>query len=366
VSRFAAEHPEDVRFHKWLQFIADTQLKQAQVRAKQAGMRIGLYLDFAVGVAPDGFDTWSDPELTMREARVGSPPDIFNSEGQDWGLAPLAPQVLAARNFKPLADAYLAVMKNAGAIRIDHVMGLQRLWWTPASGKPANGGYVRYPFGAMLDTVAAAAAETGAIVIGEDLGTVPEGFSEAAQEAGVFSYRVLYFEKDEDGAFRRPDDYPRLALSSISTHDLATLAGWWQGSDIKLRMETGRQTEEDVEGAMRERDADRRALLRALKQAALLPSEYERLISAEAPLPQQLDEELFRSIHRFSARAASLLFAVQLDDLLMSQRQANLPGTTDEYPNWRIRVPCSLEDLGENTFLKVLADDLGSERPRAE
>ena len=364
VKRFEEEHEQDVQFHLWLQFIAETQLARAQARARQAGMQVGLYLDFAVGVAPDGAETWADSDLAVRDARVGSPPDMLNSEGQDWGLAPLAPQVLASREFKPLADAYIALMKNAGAVRIDHAMGLARLWWVPASGKPNQGGFIRYPFGAMLDTVAKASQQTNTVVIGEDLGTVPEGFREATEKAGIFSYRVLYFEKDEDGAFIPPEGYPELALATISTHDLATLAGWWKAADIRLRAETGRQSEEDTKAALRERTQDRMALLQALHQAGLLGEPYVAVLSGEQELPQELDEELLRAIHRYGARSSSTLFAVQLDDMLLSQKQANLPGTTSEYPNWRIRTACPLEELGANHAFSSLAEVLREERPR--
>ncbi|WP_108395478.1 4-alpha-glucanotransferase [Devosia submarina] len=365
VKRFEDEHEEDVRFHLWLQFVAETQLAQAQARAKQAGMQVGLYLDFAVGVAPDGAETWADPELAVRDARVGSPPDLLNSEGQDWGLAPLAPQVLASRGFKPLADAYVALMKNAGAVRIDHAMGLARLWWVPASGKPKQGGFIRYPFGAMLDTVAKASQQTNTVVIGEDLGTVPKGFREVTKKARIFSYRVLYFEKDEDGAFIPPEAYPELALATISTHDLATLAGWWKAADIHLRAETGRQSEKDTKAALEERTQDRMALLQALGRAGLLDEQYAAVVSGGQELPQELGEVLFRAIHRYAARSSSALFAVQLDDMLMSQTQANLPGTTTEYPNWRIRTGCSLEELGANPAFISLAEVLREERPRA-
>ncbi len=357
VRRFEAEHERDVQFHLWLQWVADQQLEKANQRAKEAGMRIGLYLDFAVGVAPDGQETWADPELAIRDVRVGSPPDLHNSEGQDWGLAPLSPPVLAARSFKPLRAAYLALMKNAGAIRIDHVMGLARLWWVPASGKANGGGYVRYPFSAMIDTVAQASQDTQTLVIGEDLGTVPEGFREAAAAASLLSYRVVYFEKDGSGNFIPPDHYPERSLASISTHDLATLAGWWQGSDITLRQDLGRQTAEDIAGARSERASDRAAMLRALEQNHLLDQGGQ-------DLPEKLDETLFIAIHRLGARSRSMLFAVQLDDLLMSERQPNLPGTTTQYPNWSIRLACPLEELGEHPMFNQLASAMREERPK--
>jgi 4-alpha-glucanotransferase len=217
----------------------------------------------------------------------------------------------------------------------------------------------------MLDTVARASRQTNALVIGEDLGTVPEGFSEAAQKANLFSYRVVFFEKDQDGIFYAPDQYPQLALATISTHDLATLAGWWQGKDIQLRADTGRQSEEDTRKALEERNQDRLALLRAVHQAGLLGEQYTAVLSGQQDLPKQLDQELFQSIHRFGARSSSMLFAVQLDDLLMSEKQANLPGTTTEYPNWHIRIDCLVEELGDNEIVAGLLRALGEERPRS-
>ncbi len=363
VARFEAEHKEDIHFHEWLQFVADQQLGDAQARAKAAGMRIGLYLDFAVGVAPDGADTWADPHLTVRDARVGSPPDLFNSEGQDWGLAPLSPEVLATRNYQPLGDAYRALMRHAGAIRIDHAMGLARLWWIPASGKADGGGYVRYPLGAMVDTVASASEANNCIVIGEDLGTVPEGFRPAMETANMLSYRVLYFGVDRDGQFIAPAQYPQLALACISTHDLATLAGWWTGSDIKLRAKTGRQTQDASERDLKERGRNRKALLEALDRDRLLPPGYAGVLSGERDMPTELGVDLAVAIHRFGARARSLMFAVQLEDAVLSIRQPNLPGTTDEYPNWRIRSDVMLEDLAADPRFQTFARAMREERP---
>ena len=353
VEAFARENGRAVRFHQWLQFVADRQLEDAQARAKAAGMAIGLYLDFAVGVSPDGAETWIDPELTVAEARVGSPPDMFNSQGQDWGLAPLSPKVLAERGYEPLRQAYRSMMHHAGAVRIDHAMGLARLWWiADADGKRA-GGYVRTPLGAMVDTVAEVSRENGTIVIGEDLGTVPEGFRPAMERANIHSYRVLYFERRDDDGFIAPERYPELSLACISTHDLATLAGWWTGADIDLRASTGRQDEAAGERDRRARAGDRSALVRALKAQGLSPEDAG----------EDYSEDVAIAVHRFAARTRSALFAVQLDDLIGSERQANLPGTTDEYPNWRVRTPVALENLSDHPLFQRIARALREERP---
>ncbi|WP_185983845.1 4-alpha-glucanotransferase [Aureimonas mangrovi] len=352
---FARDNAAEIRFHEWLQFVADSQLAHAQERALAAGMSLGLYLDFAVGVSPDGADTWADPQLTTPDARVGSPPDMFNSDGQDWGLAPLSPEALATRDYRPLADAYGALMAHAGAVRIDHAMGLARLWWIPTHAHSRDGGYVRYPLGAMIDTVARASQDNACVVIGEDLGTVPAGFRPAAEAAGILSYRVLYFERREGEGFLAPGAYPQRSLACISTHDLATLAGWWTGSDITLRQEAGRQDEAATERSLRERGRDRSDLLDALAREGL-PAEDE----------DELSEAMAVSIHRFAARTNSQLFAVQLDDMIGATRQPNLPGTTDEYPNWRIRCELPLEAVADNTRFQMIARALREERPEAE
>lgn len=362
VMRFEATHEQDIRFYEWLQFIADRQLGEAQTRARRAGMRIGLYLDFAVGVAPDGAETWIDSELAVRNARVGSPPDMYNSEGQDWGLAPLSPQVLAAKRYMPLADSYQALMKHAGAVRIDHAMGLARLWWIPAGGKAVTGGYVQYSLGAMIDTLVKASRENDVIVIGEDLGTVPGGFRPVMEAANILSYRVLYFERSRNGDFVAPAEYPEISLACISTHDLPTLVGWWAGSDIELRAKNGRQTEEASARDIQIRQQDLRALLEALYHENLLPVEDAGVSSGESDVPG-FSEELAIAIHRFGARTKSLMFAVQMEDILLSPRQPNLPGTTEEYPNWRIRLEVPVEDLALDPRFQKIARALREERP---
>lgn len=364
VTRFAEEQRERVLFHLWLQFEAEEQLASAQARAKAAGMAIGLYLDLAVGVAPDGAETWADPALTVNSARVGSPPDMFNSQGQDWGLAPLSPKALAEREHKPLHDAFSALTRHAGAVRIDHAMGLARLWWIPNEARSAGGGYVRYHLGAMVDAVAAAATENRCLVIGEDLGTVPPGFREIMATANVFSYRVLYFERHQDGSFIDPSAYPRLSLACISTHDLATLAGWWTRGDIRLRFEAGTQDEAATERDTKSREHEKRMLVQALNQSGVLPGDLAPVLRGEAPMPEELPDALAVAVHRHLARSAALLFAVQLDDMVAGKRQANLPGTTDQYPNWRIVTEVPLEELAANGRFRELAAAMREERPK--
>ncbi|SKA30505.1 4-alpha-glucanotransferase [Consotaella salsifontis] len=363
VKDFAAAHQDDLLFHLWLQYLAEAQLAAAQTRATGAGMRIGLYLDLAVGVAPDGAETWADPALTAGAARIGSPPDMFNSSGQDWGLAPLSPAALAERNFKPLEDSFSMLMRNAGAVRIDHSMGLARLWWIPAEVGAKDGGYVRYPLGRMIDVVAKASQENKCLVIGEDLGTVPPGFRHFMGEAAILSYRLLYFERHGETGFLPPSAYPDLALACISTHDLPTLKGWWTGADVNLRFELGTQDQTATDRTWDERRRDRRALVLALKDAALLPEEFERAASGEEAMPPDLPLSLVEAVHRFIARTRAIVVAAQIDDMIGSTRQLNVPGTTDQYPNWRIRLNVFLEDLASHEEFQRLASAMREERP---
>jgi 4-alpha-glucanotransferase len=366
VCAFEAANESEIQFHEWLQYVADRQLHQAHARALAAGMSIGLYLDLAVGVAPDGAETWADPELVVRGARVGASPDMFNADGQDWGLAPLSPRVLEERSFEPLADIYRSMMSWGGAVRIDHAMGLTRLWWIPDEETSSRGGYVQYPLGGMIDALARASDQESCVVIGEDLGVVPEGFRPVLEDARILSYRVVFFERSDDGAFLRPDQYPNLALASVSTHDLPTLAGWWIGEDLKLRAELASQTEEELLKAMGERSEDRRALLEALEDEELIDCEEGASAASVDRDLTPLTHELAVAIHRYGSRSKAALFAVQLDDILLSTRQANVPGTTDERPNWRIRTSVMLEELPQDERFIAVSKAVGSERAAHE
>jgi 4-alpha-glucanotransferase len=364
VRRFAKENGARVLFHMWLQWVADEQLRDAQRRALAGGMRIGLYLDLAVGVAPDGAATWSDRELVVPGARIGSPPDAFNERGQDWGLAPLSPAALSERNVEPFGAVIAALMRHAGAIRIDHVMGLMRLYWIPANAGAMDGAYVRYPMPEMMRQLAAASVAKRALVIGEDLGTVPPGFRQVMQDAEIQGYRVLYFERREDQQFRAPPTYPREACACISTHDLPTLAGWWRGTDIDVREQLGRLDAEGVARQRTDRARDRHLLLAALHGAGLLPSGLERVAKGEEPPPRELPVDAVTAAHVFLARTPSRLIAVQLEDLIGAVEQANLPGTVDEHPNWRRKLPVGLEEIAATLLFNEITSALARERPR--
>lgn len=364
VERFSEEHGDDIAFHAWLQWVASLQLAQAADAARAAGLRIGLYLDFAVGEAPDGSATWSERALCIPGMSIGAPPDFFTADGQNWGLSPLSPAALAREELAPYRAMISANMRHAGALRIDHVMGLWQLFFIPRGEHPADGAYVRYPFDGMVRTVCEQSRQRQAIVIGEDLGNVPEGFRPVMHEAGILSYRILYFEQNEHG-FVAPDDYPRLAMACLSTHDLPTLAGWWRGDDIELRREHGLIDREAADHQFRDRKGSRAAFLRQLFQRDLLgEDDREAAQKAEAEPDAEFPQALAVAAHRFIARSKSMLVAVRLADLTGETEPTNLPGTVDSYPNWRIKSSLGLEELEGSFLFAAIVAGLGRERPQ--
>lgn len=363
VKAFAAEHHDRIMFHCFLQWVAERQLSRAQDRARAAGMRIGLYLDFAVGVAPDGSATWSDRALMVPGARIGAPPDYFNAAGQDWGLSPISPAVLAERAMQPIHDALDTVLRHAGALRIDHAMSLYRLFWIAEGFTAADGAYVRYPFAEFVRTVASVSEARHAIVIGEDLGIVPEGFRQAMHQADIQGYRVLFFEKRDDH-FLAAAAYPREALACVTTHDTQTLAGWWSGHDLVTRAGIGMIPAAALAEEQAARAHERRRLLGLLEGEGLLPPELAAVMRAEAEPDFALPESLVIAMHRFIARTPSRLVAVAADDLAGALDQVNIPGTVSEHPNWRRKLPLDLEDLATHPLFLAVTAALREERPR--
>ena len=364
VRAFAEEQRELVAFHSWLQWVADCQLAEAQARGLHAGLRIGLYVDLAVGVAPDGSATWSDRSLTIPSARIGAPPDYFNANGQDWGLAPLSPAGLVARNFEPYRDALDAVIHHAGALRIDHAMSLFRLFWIAEGFDATDGVYVRYPFHAMLRTLAAVSQARQTVIIGEDLGVVPEGFKPAMQKCEIQSYRVFFFEKQGDEFYKPPEAYPREALACVGIHDLPPLAGWWSGHDLALRARIGLLPEGELPEAVRFRAHQRRRALGLLAEKGLMPADMAPVLRAEREAPEALPDSLAVAFHRLVARTPSRLFVVQAEELTGAVEQVNIPGTVAEHPNWRRKLSVDLEELPDSPLFRAATKALRQERPK--
>lgn len=361
---FAESHADRIAFHAWLQWLASGQLEIAAVAASTAGLRVGLYRDLAVGIAAGGSDAWAAHSLYAKGFHVGAPPDDFSANGQDWGLPPLHPRALRQAGYVPLAAMLRANMKSAGAIRIDHVMGLARLFWIPAGETPANGTYIGYALDEMLAVLALESHRAGCLVIGEDLGTVPEGFRERLAEAGVLSYKLMYFEKhyDSDQRFRKPDEYPPQSLVGADTHDLPTLRGFWSGDDLALRRSLDLFPAPDLHDRLQQaREEDRRRLLTALAEEGLLPDGIDR----DRRETWVMDTPLVAAIHRYLARSRSRLLLANIEDLLGQDEQMNLPGTDrDVYPNWRRKLTVSLESWVGHDALLANVQAMATERPR--
>ena len=342
VARFAAEHPDLVRFQLWLQWIADEQLKA--VCESGAGMTVGLYRDLAVGAHPSGAEVWSYPDALSAKASVGAPPDIWNPAGQNWGLPPLQPLAAREQGYRSFIDLIRTNMRYAGALRIDHALALQRLYWIPADHHPRDGAYVTYPTEDLIGILALESHRARCLVIGEDLGTVPKGFRERMAQANILSYRVLFFERDKTG-FNPPATYPRLSISVVSSHDLPTLRGWWQEADLDLKQTLGLFPKpSDLDFARAKRSEDRDALCALLDDLGLIDSR-----------PLEI-EGLLRAAHRLLARTESLIALFQLDDLTFETDQVNVPATSDEHPNWRRKLSLSLEELASQRVLSQLRE----------
>lgn len=355
VAEFARSHREQVDFWVWLQWLADEQLAQAAQAAQD--MAIGLYRDLAVGADRSGAETWHDQQAIVGGAQVGAPPDIYNPAGQDWGLPPFHPRMLKQEAYRSFIELVRANMRHAGGLRIDHVMSLQHLYWVPQGHAPQDGAYVSYPMEDMIGILALESQRQQCLVVGEDLGTVPPGFRERMAQANILSYRVLFFEQDADtGAYVPPQDYPALALAVAGSHDLPTLRGWWEGSDIELKERLHLYPKADEAARQQaQRKQDRKALLAVLREQGLLDAADEQVTV----------EEVVLAVHGFLARSAALLAVAQLDDITDEAEQVNVPATShDKHPNWRRRLSVTLEELPTYPSMQAIADLFNRERRR--
>jgi (1->4)-alpha-D-glucan 1-alpha-D-glucosylmutase len=360
VARFEGEHLQQVEYYEYLQWQTALQLERVAARCGALGMPVGLYMDLAVSVDRAGADTWAYRDCYSLGASVGAPPDDFNQKGQDWGLPPLNPESLRERGYEPFVLALRENMRHAGALRIDHVMGLMRLFWIPPGGDARSGAYVHYRLDEMLAIVALESHRNECLLIGEDLGTVADEVRDAMQQRAMLSYRLMYFERTDDGGFRPPAQYPHQALAAISTHDLPTLAGWWAGEDLHQREELHLFPTEAIRDAQRQaREADRPRLIEAL--------EHERLLGAGidpvAMMREPLSEDMAVAAHAYVAASRSAVMIVQIEDLLGLREQANLPGTVDEHPNWRRKLPVSVDLLSGHPGFSRITHAVTAARP---
>jgi 4-alpha-glucanotransferase len=312
----------EIEFVEFVQWTADRQLRACRRLADRLGMKVGLYLDVAVGVQSDGFDAWNEQSAISRHLGVGAPPDPLNTMGQNWGLAGFNAAGLEMTSYAPFRHMLAASMRYAGAIRLDHVLGLKRLYLVPHGFPARDGAYVQMPFDALLAATAQESVAHNCVVIGEDLGTVPEGFREQMADWGIWSYQVMMFERDDDGRFRSVDHYMPNALITFNTHDLSTYAGWRSFGDLKLKRSLGLDPGET--------DEERWHALGMLDDVLR---------------HHEIDNHDLYAVAGFLARTKSRLMAISLEDLLGMVNQPNIPGTIDEHPNWRQRLPVALDDI---------------------
>jgi 4-alpha-glucanotransferase len=338
---FARKHWRSVLFYKYVQWQLDLQLAAAQQHAVERGLSIGLYHDLALATDRFGSDLWAHREFFVSGCRVGAPPDGFSPKGQDWGFPPPNSDRHVEDGYCLFAESIRKNCRHGGALRIDHVMRFFRLYWIPDGMEATVGTYVRDRFENLLSILALESVRNRVIVIGEDLGTVPDEAREVLHRFGILSYRLLYFEQD-NGRFRRPQDYPRDALVSATTHDLPTLAGFWLARDIDARREAGLLPDDGAYQNMRaDRAREKQKLLDLLIDLKLLPDWFPR---DQAQVPE-LTGELHNAIVGFLASAPSKLMVLNQEDLLKQAEQQNLPGSTTEYPNWRRKMKCTVEEL---------------------
>jgi 4-alpha-glucanotransferase len=352
VSRFKEEHADEVEFHIWLQWLAHRQLSEAADHAQGLGMRIGLYLDVAVGEALDGSGTWSNRGIYVQGASIGSPPDPMAAGGQDWRLAAFHPSAIVEGEPSPFEKLMSAVMRYAGAVRIDHAAALRRLFLVPAENGPEQGVYVGYPQQSLIATLAALSKRYRCVVIGEDLGNLPEGLQAQLAAADILSYRIISYEQTKSG-FKLPDDYPSLALACVSTHDHQTFAGWWKAADVDMRRSHGLVSGDAGRQQIRDRKRERRQVLRAFKTAGVM---------SDATAPENDISALAVMAHRFIAKTPSLLVAVRLADVTDEKQPTNVPGTSDTYPNWKPKLSMTVEKLAGLADTHPIIVVVGEER----
>jgi 4-alpha-glucanotransferase len=325
VQNFAEKNEHEVLFHTFLQWIADRSFAAAQNSAKQAGMRIGVISDLAVGMNSGGSHAWMNQAGILGGLEIGAPPDLFNANGQNWGLTTFSPRALSEEGYAPFIATLRACMRHAGGVRIDHAMGFTRLWVTPVGAEPRDGAYLAYPRDDLLRLTALESYRHRAIAIGEDLGTVPLGFRDRLSQTGIYGMSVLWFERDGD-RFKGPLRWPVDTVAMTSTHDLPPVAAWWRGRDIDVRAKCGWLRNAESERAVRRKD---RATLWAA--FASVNGDHGSLPDADEA-PRVVDAAV-----KFIAATPSRLALLPLEDALGLEAQPNLPGTIDEHPNWRRR-----------------------------
>jgi 4-alpha-glucanotransferase len=358
VAEFIANHAADVQYFAYIQWEAQRQLNSAKDAC--SFMETGIYLDLAVGVDSQSADTWSRPEIFAQSVGVGAPPDLMNQDGQGWGLVPFSPLALYEDGYGVFTALLRANMKHAGALRIDHAMVLLRLFWIPNGLPPSAGAYVLYRVDDLFSILALESQRNQCVIIGEDLGTVPDGFRDRLNDAHLLSYRLMRFERVDGGGFVPAEHYPRLALASVGTHDLPPMAGFWHGDDIVERERIGWVANRDAEFA--ERALERERFVQLLTSTGDLSTEAAAKLTG-VPSDELDLEALITAAYRYVARTPSLIALIQVEDILGVRNSINVPGTTTQCPNWRRRLVFSIDELLRSPRTKRLFDVMLSIRP---
>lgn len=360
VQSFIEQHYDHVELYMYLQWLADNQLAEVHELANENEMVIGLYRDLAVGVCDSGAETWADHGALCQDVSIGAPPDVLGPLGQNWGLPPLNPQVLKQMAYQPFINLLRANMRNCGALRIDHVLGLLRLWWIPKGESAEQGAYMYYPVDDMMAILALESHRHQCTVIGEDLGTVPEEIIEKLATAGIHSYKVFFFETAADGGFYSPVHYNSQSMAALCTHDMPTLRGFWHCDDLKMGKQLGLYPDADqLTQLFNSRVQSKQNILNSLNWHGNLPDGIG-LDAAYVPMDRTLCEAL--QVHL--AGGSSALLSLQLEDWLEMDKPVNIPGTVNEYPNWRRKLSVNLDDIFTRRTIKDLTKRLNQAREK--
>jgi 4-alpha-glucanotransferase len=351
-------HKQEVLFWCYCQWNTELQLEEADQLAKSLGMTLGIYRDLAVGVGKSSSEIWANHSLYCEDISVGAPPDILGPLGQSWGLPPMSPDQLYQSAYQPFIELLQSNMSHCGALRIDHVMALLRLWWVPDNATAKTGAYIYYPVQDLLNILALESQRNQCLVIGEDLGTVPEGIDVLLEEAGVYSYNVFFFEQADDGGYISPSHYKNQAMATLSTHDMPTIKGYWHCEDLYLGEELGLYPEKAVlDKLMENRVYCKQQILNSLHGHGSIPSTYNRDATKTG-----MDQTLNFAMQTHLAKGKSALLSLQLEDFLEMENPVNVPGTFNEYRNWQRKLSQNIEQIFNNEQIKNLLDNLTTAR----
>lgn len=361
VGRFAKQHKNRVLFYMFLQWQAAEQLEKANQVAVTAGMPVGIYRDLAVGVSEGSAEIWGNKDLYCTAASVGAPPDVLGPLGQTWGLPPMDPEILYQQAYQPIIDLFTSNMQSSGALRIDHAMGMLRLWWVCQGDHAKEGGYLYYPLEDLLGILALESHRHQALVIGEDLGTVPEEIRQVLADNGVYSYRVFFFEKSADGGFYSPGHYPEQSMATLTTHDMPTLIGYWHCLDLELGKQLGLYTDADVlQTLYASRHEDKQEILNSIHGHGRADEDIGRDVNTTG-----MSRSLNYALQTHMAYGSSALLSLQLEDWLEMDKPVNIPGTFMEYPNWRRKLSRNLEDIFADQDIQSLSVSIEAGRQEA-